>query len=159
MDLYEITVADDTKSGFKVTFWIRPLGDSNEQSRRQQPLLQTLQALRVGDILLLRNIALTSYRDTVHGQSLNPSIARARTTIDVLMKSTGVSARCLEGLPEIVVEAFKRVKQWARTHVAVTDGGSRKRRGTSTGRGTPRKRTPASSFHDESLPPDTMESI
>jgi hypothetical protein len=159
MDLYEITVADDTKSGFKVTFWIRPLRDSNEQSRIQQPLLQTLQALRVGDILLLRNIALTSYRDTVYGQSLNPSIARARTTIDVMMKSTGVSARRLEGLPEVIVEAFKRVRQWARTHVAVTDGASRKRRGTSTGRGTPGKRTPASSLHDESLPPDTMESI
>jgi hypothetical protein len=159
MDLYEITVADDTKSGFKVTFWIKPPRDSVEQSRMQQPLLQTLQTIRVGDILLLRNIALTSYRDTVHGQSLNPSIARARTTIDVLMKSTDVSARRLEGLPEVVVEAFKRVKQWAKTHVAVTDAGSRKRRGTSTGQGTPGKRIPASSVHDEYLPSDTMESM
>jgi hypothetical protein len=159
MDLYELTVADDTKSSFKVTFWIRPSRDSNQQSKMQQSLLETLQTIRVGDILLLRNIALTSYRDAVYGQSLNPSIVRARTTIDVLMKSTGNSARRLEGLPETIVETFKKVKQWARTHVAVTDGGSRKRRGTSTGRGSPGKRAPASSAHDDSLPPDTMESI
>ena len=156
MDLYEISVADDTSSGFKVTFWIRPPRESNnEQSNAQQPLLQTLENLRVGDVLLLRNIALTSFRDTVHGQSLNPSIARARTTIDVLMKSTGVTIGKMEGLPEAVVQVFQRVKRWARTHVAGADGGSRKRRGTSTGHNTPGKRKAASLRNDDSLPPDT----
>jgi hypothetical protein len=159
MDLYEIIVADDTHSGFKITFWIRPPRDSNALSKTQQQLLQTLQSIQIGDILLLRNIALTSYRDTVHGQSLNPSIVRARTSVDVLMPGIGSSGRRLEALPEPILEAFRRVKRWARAHIAVTDGGSRKRRGTSTGRGSPTKRTPASSAHDECLPPDTMESI
>ncbi|KAH6232057.1 hypothetical protein HBI53_025270 [Parastagonospora nodorum] len=157
MDLYEITVADDTSSGFKVTFWIRPPRESNnEQSNTQEPLLQILENLHVGDTLLLRNIALTSFRDTVHGQSLNPSIARARTTIDVLMKSTGVTIGKIEGLPEPVVQAFQRVKRWARTHVAAAEGGSRKRRGTSTGHNTPGKRRLASSRNGELLPPDTF---
>jgi hypothetical protein len=159
IDLYEIIVADDTHSGFKVTFWIRPPRDSNGLSKIQKQLLQTLRSIRIGDILLMRNIALTSYRDTVHGQSLNPSIVRARTTIDVLMTGTARSGRQLEALPEPLLGTCKRVKQWARAHIAVPDGGSRKRRGTSTGRDTPTKRTPASSTHDESLPPDTMESI
>jgi hypothetical protein len=160
MDLYEITVADDTMSGFKVTFWLRPSRDSNnEQTSAQQPLLRTLENVRVGDMLLLRNIALASFRDTVHGQSLNPSIARARTTIDVLMKSNGGPIAKLYGLPDVLVQAVQRVKKWARIHVAGTNGSSRKRRGTSTGRHTPGKRKPSSSVHDESLPPDTLLSV
>lgn len=160
MNLYEITIADDTMSGFKVTFWLRPPRESNnEHFNAQQPLLQILENVLVGDVLLLRNIALTSFRDTVHGQSLNPSIARARTTIDVLMKSNGISVGTLNGLPETLGQAFQRVKKWARIHIASADGGSKKRRGTSTERHTPGKRKPASSIDDESLPPDTLMSI
>jgi hypothetical protein len=157
MDLYELSIADETSSGFKVTFWLRPPREpNNDKSNAQQPLLQTLESIRVGDILLLRNIALTSFRDTVHGQSLNSSIARARTTIDVLMKSTGVPVGKLDGLAEAVVQAFQRVKKWARTHVTGADGGSRKRRGTAPQRDTPGKRKHASSIEDDSLPPDTL---
>jgi hypothetical protein len=160
MELYEITVADDTNSGFKITFWLQPPRESNNaQSKVRLLLLQTLEDLQAGDILLLRNIALTSFRDVVHGQSLNPSIARARTTIHVLMKSTGVLTGDIGGLPKETKEAFKRVKRWARTHVVMNDGGSRKRLGSSTGRNTPGKRERASSVQDESLPPDTLESV
>jgi hypothetical protein len=160
MDLYEIAVADDTMSGFKVTFWLRPPRESNnEQSSVQHPLLQTLKDARLGDILLLRNIALTSFRDTVHGQSLNPSIARARTTVDVLMKEHGASAAKLEGLSDVLVQTFHKVKKWARIHVAGTKGSTRKRKGTPTERHSQRKPRPASSFQDDSLPPDTLLSI
>jgi hypothetical protein len=160
MDLCEITVADDTKSGFKVTFWLRPPRESNnEQSHAQQLLLQELERMKVGDILLLRNIALTSFRDVVYGQSLNPIIARARTTIDVLMKSSGVSVGQLSGLPVPVFETFTRVKRWARTHVAVNEGGSRKRKETSTAKDRSGKRRVTSPLPDDSLPPDTMEAV
>jgi hypothetical protein len=160
MDLYEITVADDTKSSLKVSFWLRPSRESNhEQPKVQQLLRRTLEDLTIGDVLLLRNIALTSFRDTVYGQSLNPSIARARTTIDVLMKASGVSIGQLDGLPAPFVETFTRVKRWARTHVVTTEVESRKRRGTSTGQNNAGKRKPTSSISDEYLPPDTLESI
>lgn len=158
MNLYELKVGDDTKTGFKITFWVHPpRGGKIEQSNLQQTLLQTLENLKVGDVLLLRNIALTSFRDTVYGQSLSPAIARARTTIDVLMKSNGISVVYLGGLPAATLETFTRVKRWARGHVAA-DSGSRKRRGTSTTR-TSRGKRHASSPQEESLPPDTMESI
>jgi hypothetical protein len=153
MDLYEITVADDTNSGFKISFWLHPL---NKHNTMAQPLLKTLETVKVGDILLLRNIALTAFRDTVYGQSLNPSIARARTTIDVLMDSSGSHVGHLGGLPASMVETFMRVKRWARTHVAPSDLGGRKRRGTSNGQGREGKRKASSSFLDESLPPDTL---
>jgi hypothetical protein len=160
MDLCEITVADDTKSGFKVSFWLRPPRESNnEQSHAQQLLLRELERMRVGDILLLRNIALTSFRDVVYGQSLNPIIARARTTIDVLMKSSGVSVGQLGGLPAPVLESFGRVKRWARTHIAVNEGGSRKRKETSAGKDRLGKRRATSPLPDDTLPPDTMEAV
>jgi hypothetical protein len=163
MDLYEVTVADDTRSDFKITFWLRPQRQPNkEQLGVQQSLMETLQTLQVGDILLVRKIALTSFRDTVHGQSLNPSIARARTTIDVLLKSSGESTAQLDGIPEEMELKFKRVKRWAKSHVAASDGGSRKRSlrsGTSTEKRQRGKRKPASSSNDDSLPPDTLVSM
>ncbi|KAF1832254.1 hypothetical protein BDW02DRAFT_600119 [Decorospora gaudefroyi] len=159
MNLWEIVVADDTYSGFKVTFWLRPPGASNkQQAHAQSPLLQTLQSIKVGDILLLRNIALTSFRDTVFGQSLNPAITRARTDIDVLMRSNGVSFGQLGGLAAPVVETFTRVKRWARVHVAPDNVGSRKRRGSAPKSDTKAKRTCANRA-EEYMPPDTMEEV
>lgn len=160
MDLCEITVADDTKSDFKVSFWLRaPRESNNEQSHAQQLLLHELERMRVGNILLLRNIALTSFRDVVYGQSLNPTIARARTTIDVLMRSNVVSVGHLGGLPPPVVEQFTRVKRWARTHVAANDSGSRKRKELSVGHDKSGKRRHTSPLPDDTLPPDTMEAV
>ncbi|KAF1939441.1 hypothetical protein EJ02DRAFT_468143 [Clathrospora elynae] len=158
MDLWEVTVADETRSGFKVTFWLRPpRGSNNEKTHAQNQLLQTLRAIKVGDILLLRNIALTSFRDNVHGQSLNPAITRSQTAIDVLMRSSGVAVGQLGGLPAVVVEKFMRVKRWARTHVASDHTGTRKRKGSATNWDNHAKRSLASPVLENSMPPDTME--
>ncbi|KAF1845112.1 uncharacterized protein K460DRAFT_103291 [Cucurbitaria berberidis CBS 394.84] len=159
MNLWEVTVADDTHSSFKVTFWIRPPRESNDvQTNAQNLLLQTLEQVKVGDILLLRNIALTSFRDTVYGQSLHPAITRARTTIDILMRGSGVSMGQVGGLPATIAETFMRVKRWARTHVA-PDHGSRKRKATSTKGDKHAKRVFSNPEPEETLPPDTMESV
>ena len=160
MDLCEITVADDTMSDFRVSFWLRPPRQSNnDQSHAQLLLLNNLERMEVGDILLLRNIALTSFRDTVHGQSLNPTIARARTTIEVLMKSSGAPVEQLGGLSVNVVETFTRVKRWARTHVAANDRGLKKRKANSAGQGQTGKRRFESSLPDDTLPPDTLQTL
>ena len=158
MDLWEITVGDDTCSNFKVTFWLRPLRESNnEQKHAQIQLLHTLERLQVGNIVLLRNIALTSFRDTVYGQSLNTAIARARTSVDVLMKSNGMSITQVGGLPASVVEMFMRVKRWARTHVAGDTYNDRKRNRGFSRPGNAEKQSFTSSAQEEGLPPDTME--
>ncbi|KAF2130393.1 hypothetical protein P153DRAFT_375154 [Dothidotthia symphoricarpi CBS 119687] len=160
MNLWEITVADDTASNFKVSFWLRPPRESNnEQANAQSLLLQTLERARVGDILLLRNIALTSFRDAVYGQSLNPAITRARTNIDVLASSSGVAVAQLGGLPAAVVETFVRVKRWARAHVAADSAGVRKRKGSLAKRDGSAKRLGGTPLYDDSLPPDTMEGL
>lgn len=158
MDLWEVTVADDTRSNFKTTFWIRPPRDSNnEQNHAQIHLLQTLESLKVGDILLLRNIALTSFRDTVYGQSLNTTIIRARTSVDVLMESSGMSMAQVGGLPASVVETFMKVKRWARSHVAGETRHIRKRKNGPLRPENVAKRPFMSSARDDDLPPDTME--
>lgn len=158
MDLWEVTVADDTRSNFKITFWMRPPRDSNnEQNHAQVRLLQTLGSLQVSDILLLRNIALASFRDTVYGQSLNTTITRARTSVDVLMKSSGMSVAQVGGLPASVVETFMRVKRWARSHVAGEPQHTRKRKGGPSRSENAAKRPFLSSARDDDLPPDTME--
>jgi hypothetical protein len=160
MKLWEIIVADDTRSNFKVTFWLRPPRESNnEQDHVQNLLLQTLKGIKVGDILLLRNIALTSFGDNVFGQSLNPTIARARTSIDVLTKGGAGSSAQLGGLPAPVAETLKRVKKWAKMHIASDTAGSRKRKGSAAKQGKYAKRTCQSFDVDDSMPPDTMESV
>jgi hypothetical protein len=159
MDLWEITVGDDTRSGFKISFWLRPpRGTSAEQASAQTLLLHTMQRIRAGNIVLLRNVALTSFRDTVYGQSLNPAITRARTTVDVVMSDVGVSVEQLGGLPAAVVGMFMRVKRWARTHIATDSVNSRKRKERSTERNNPASRFDTST-RDEGLPPDTMEDL
>jgi hypothetical protein len=75
------------------------------------------------------------------------------------MKSNGIAVGHLNGLPTAVLEAFSRLKRWSKSHVAVTDPGPKRRRGVSDTPDKPGKRKLASSIHDETLPPDTMESV
>ena len=159
MDLWEITVGDDTCANFKVTFWLRPPREpNNERNPAQVQLLHTLERLRVGDIILLRNVAVTSFQDTVYGQSLNTSITRARTSINLLMRSGGMSMAQVSGLPTSVIEIFMKVRRWARAHVAGDADNHRKRDNSPSRTGKVAKRSFGSYTQDEALPPDTMES-
>ncbi|KAL6707712.1 hypothetical protein ACN47E_003833 [Coniothyrium glycines] len=156
MNLWEISVADDTGPGFKVSFWLHPSKETNIQHSAQRALLQALSRVRTGDILLLHKIALTSYRDVVHGQSLSSAITRARTEIDILY-SRGSHSMRIDQLPRTVLETFTRVKRWAKEHVATDSIAPRKRRGSTPSKNTLSKRRSMSMENDEYLPPDTME--
>lgn len=159
--LWEIFVADETRSGFKVNFWIQPPRKSNDHhTHAQEALRQVLGSIRVGDILLLRNIALNSYRDTVYGQSLSAAFTRARSSLDILMKSNGVEIAHTGGLPTTAVDAFLRVRRWARAHVASERRTvARKRKNSVRSGDVPLKRALFTQDRENSLPPDTMESI
>ncbi|EDU40858.1 hypothetical protein PtrSN002B_008790 [Pyrenophora tritici-repentis] len=160
MNLWEIVVADDTHTGFKVTFWLRPPSElNNKRDHAQQTLLETLRGIKVGDILLLRNVALRPFRNEVFGQSLHQNITRARTTIDVLMRSSGASVAQLDGLPAFATEKFMRVKRFARMHIASDAAGSKKRKMDIPQKDTFVKRRISGHDLDDSMPPDTMESV
>lgn len=159
-NLWEIFVADETRSGFKVNFWIQPPRKSNRhQVHAQDALCRVLGTIKIGDILLLRNIALNSYRDTVYGQSLSAAFTRARSSIDILMKSNGIEIAHTGGLPRSAVEAFVRVRKWARTHIASEMNIAGKRKRSVERASQHSKRAQLSQDHDGWLPPDTMESV
>ncbi|KAI1369899.1 hypothetical protein F5Y08DRAFT_291672 [Xylaria arbuscula] len=69
--LVELLVADETKSGFSVTFWM-----SSEPSETNT----LVRSLRRQDIILLRNVALSVFMKKVHGHSLR----KGHTRIDLL---------------------------------------------------------------------------
>lgn len=77
MDIVEMVTADETKSGFGITFWLQP---AEQDSKPQDALGSSLSCLRPRDIILLRTVALTSFKDKVHGQSLRKDM----TKIDLL---------------------------------------------------------------------------
>lgn len=82
VDLVELTVADDTRSGFGISIWL----PQNSKPKPLKPLEHDLRSmvlkLRPRDIVLIKNLALTSFQNKVHGQSLR----KANTTLDLLYR-------------------------------------------------------------------------
>ncbi|KAI7206958.1 hypothetical protein KC365_g16842, partial [Hortaea werneckii] len=87
-DLLEILLGDETRAGFSATFWFLPesepdrhlhttgkrgvtaspsVRDANEEAKHRR---QNLLSLRAGDVVLIRNLALSVFKGGVYGQSL-----------------------------------------------------------------------------------------
>ena len=155
MNVFEILVADETRSGFKVSFWFRP-GQVHLQS--PETVRRILEGIEVGDILLLRNVVLNTFRENVYGQSLSPNIRKAKTTVEVLAKHDG-SAGYKHIVPLLADEKFLQVKQWAKVHIV--SGLLSKRKRNEQGNNSHNKSQRTLGSHGragDSLPPDTMES-
>ncbi|RMZ77407.1 hypothetical protein DV738_g4364, partial [Chaetothyriales sp. CBS 135597] len=89
VEFIELVVGDNTKTGFNITMWLPKEMHVNwkdganampEGSRSE--LRRNLKMLRSRDIVLLQNVALSSYRGKVHGQSLRKDV----TKIDLLFR-------------------------------------------------------------------------
>ncbi|CAL3969167.1 hypothetical protein PZA11_006213 [Diplocarpon coronariae] len=142
--LIEVLVGDETKSGFAVNFWIssaRPVeGD----------MRSVLEGLRPQDIVLMRNVALNSFRGRVYGQSLRKEMTKVHLLYRNREDKTDVggcySAADLVGVGEGVhpqVEKTRRVREWVMKFVGV---------GAMKGKTKERALEPA----NETLPPDTQ---
>ncbi|KAI9673196.1 MAG: hypothetical protein M1817_003059 [Caeruleum heppii] len=77
MHIFEMIVGDETRAGFGVNLWLPPDTSEEETSlAHKQPrppsclLRQLLRTLRLRDVILLRNVALSSFRGAVYAQSL-----------------------------------------------------------------------------------------
>jgi len=70
----EMLVGDDTSAGFGVTFWVDVAQEESQglalQGEARDELKESLQALRKGDVVLLRNVALSDFQKVVRGNSL-----------------------------------------------------------------------------------------
>lgn len=153
MQIYEITVADNTGPTLKVSFWFRP---GRNPDPKQETLRKTVDELKTGDILLLRNIALNIYNDNVYGQSLNTRISKARTTVEVLSRADG-SSRYKHIIPVAVDEVFTKVKKWAFKNVVPEAKVTKKRKGDMKSNTNGLSKLLKTSNGDDYLPPDTME--
>ncbi|KAI4146715.1 MAG: hypothetical protein LQ341_002001, partial [Variospora aurantia] len=77
VDLVEMIVGDETRAGFGVNIWLSSSSSSNRPGQQQQQqdkhalqLAEQMRDLRPRDVVLMRNVALTSFRGKVYGQSL-----------------------------------------------------------------------------------------
>lgn len=123
--LIEMVVGDETRAGFGTSFWVNPddrtsnnipgLTDTNDNMEHAQ---NNLQLLRVGDIILLRNVELSSFRKVVYGQSL-----RRRTSVLLLRRpgsSKGILAKSrapLQSIDKQVLDKAERVSEWAKRFI------------------------------------------
>lgn len=123
VELAELTVADDTKSGFGVSIWLPQDQPSNSRKTQEQDLRSKVTSIRPRDIVLVKNLALTSFQKKVHGQSLR----KANTTLDLLYRSVvdsndepgAYSLRELGGndTNDVQLCRVKQVKEWVMSFV------------------------------------------
>jgi hypothetical protein len=107
MNIYKLLVGD-TSAEFTINFWAAVKGDDRE-------FLKVLPGVRTRDIVLLRNVALGTYRGKVYGQTLNPRWSRAETTIEVIGKDGLVVGKALGGVQG--KNQLERVINWVSTYL------------------------------------------
>ncbi|KAF2857664.1 hypothetical protein K470DRAFT_192026, partial [Piedraia hortae CBS 480.64] len=104
MDIVEVLFGDETRSGFTVSFWLAPPNSARGKDGDVQQLRKTLGELRAGDLVLVRNIALHTWKGLVCGQSLARRWARNSTMLINLVDRPTVS--------ESLLLKWERVKTW-----------------------------------------------
>ncbi|KAL8649394.1 MAG: hypothetical protein Q9210_004424 [Variospora velana] len=139
VDLVEMIVGDETRAGFGVNIWLSS-SSSNLPGRHQQQqqqdkhalqLTEQIRDLRPRDVVLMRNVALTSFRGKVYGQSLR----RGMTGVELIWRSV-LDAGDRKGLFEGSeveegdggMEKVRRVREWVLRFVGGGGGGDRARR-------------------------------
>jgi hypothetical protein len=76
VEIVELLVGDETKSGFGVNFWNSARSNDGNSEQGVEDIRNDLIALRPQDIVLFRNVALSSFRGKVYGQSLKKEMTK-----------------------------------------------------------------------------------
>lgn len=140
MDIIEVTVGDETRAGFTISFWLVPV---SSQKKPIDDLRKTLVSLRPGNVVLLHNVALSAFKGCVYGQSLSRRFARNSTSITVLADDA-YPGGTLAG----DVGKFQRVRDWTMDFV-----GAAKKQAPSV-----RSGQISGKHRTKELPPDTQGS-
>ncbi|TQS37480.1 hypothetical protein Golomagni_02042 [Golovinomyces magnicellulatus] len=72
VELVKILVGDPTKSGFTINFWLPPLSPGKNMG----DLRNMLSVVRTHDVILVQNMALSSFQGNVYGQSLKREVTK-----------------------------------------------------------------------------------
>lgn len=125
VELVELLVGDDTKTGFSITMWLpREMRVNWKDGAQEKPegsrsiLRRSLKAVQLRDVVLIQNVALSSFRGKVHGQSLRGDV----TKIDTLFRKkvgdeeqvgcyTAQNLRMATGKDQQILKV-KRVRDW-----------------------------------------------
>ncbi|KAK4502665.1 hypothetical protein PRZ48_006091 [Zasmidium cellare] len=111
MDIVEVLLGDDTRAGFSISFWLAPVDSQRPfQSFNKDGLRGKLSDLRIGDVVLVTQIALSEFRGNVYGQSLSRRITRNNTSLTVLSDHVG-------GLSGSNATKLEKVRNWSRNFV------------------------------------------
>jgi hypothetical protein len=77
MDIVEVVVGDETRSGFRVTCWLTP---ENQGAKTHIPkrnaLSESVAILRPRDVVLFRSVALSTFKGQVYGQSVGNNVTQ-----------------------------------------------------------------------------------
>ena len=140
VELVEVLAGDETKSGFAINFWLSSLQSVEGDMK------SVLNRLRPQDVVLMRNVALSSFRGKVYGQSLRKEMTKVHLLYRDRIDKTDLSgcysvADLAEGSSQPQVERTKRVREWVLRFVA--------------GRARPKAKGRVDGL-SEVLPPDTQ---
>lgn len=125
VELVEMIVADDTKSGFGITIWLPILKERNAKSVQEDDLRLGVTRLRPQDIILARNVALNSFKEKVYGQSLRKGVTKLdllyRNVIDSHDERGHYSWEELHrGIDEPQLARVRALKEWMMSFVGIT---------------------------------------
>lgn len=150
MELVELLLGDETKAGVSMTFWLpevssRRVNDRDDDERRR------VLALRAGDVVCLRNVALREFKGVVHGQSLGRrGRGASATVVSKVDYSLEVSTSGVQGRAENrAAEKVERVREWTRKFVRTPGVGT-----SVGGRG---KKRAFDRLMESTLPPDETQ--
>ncbi|KAJ5762304.1 uncharacterized protein N7511_005686 [Penicillium nucicola] len=126
LDIVELVVADETKTGFGVSFWIKPEKISANANPSDVQLARSLADLRPRDIVLLRNVGLSTFQLQVYGQSLR----RGMTTVELLHRqavdttdAVGFYESIQSNVQDAPLQKTRRVREWMLQWVTDAAGG------------------------------------
>ncbi|KAJ5297559.1 hypothetical protein N7508_007808 [Penicillium antarcticum] len=124
LDIIELVVADETRTGFGVNFWIKP-GNSSTNANSETELARSLAGLRPRDIVLLRHVGLSTFQSQVYGQSL-----RGVTTVELLHReavdvtdAVGFYESIQSNVQDAALQKTRRVREWMLRFVTDAAGG------------------------------------
>ncbi|KAJ5905576.1 uncharacterized protein N7473_002492 [Penicillium subrubescens] len=153
LDIIELIVGDENRTGFGVNIWLPASTSISCKTQEADRLSRSLATLRPRDIILLRTVGLSSFRDQVYGQSLRGGMTKVdllyRQPVDVTdtvgFYKSGLRRNSPQDHADLPLQKTRRVREWIVQFVGATDeAGGGPSRMSQTQRGHQR------------LPPDTQ---
>lgn len=143
VELVELLVGDETKTGFTISMWLpREMHVNWKDGAQEKPegsrsiLRRSLRVIQVRDVVLIQNVALSTFKGKVHGQSLRGDV----TKIDTLFRKkvgdeeqvgcyTAQNIRMATGKDSQILKV-KRVRDWMLDFIGEAPVAGKKKKGS-----------------------------